>query len=218
MSGRLVLVRHAESESNILQKLDTRPPGAGLTARGHEQASALAKDAQSWTCNALVSSIALRAQQTADPLSRTLGRELQIVEGIHEIQAGELEDRADREAHRLYLDAYSAWMHGDYSVRIPGGESGHDVLDRYLPVIGDLHDQYLADDNGTVVVVSHGAVIRLVAARLTGITPMFAIMNRLQNTGVVELQPTRGGWELGQWGQLKAPFTDVAEHVRDVMG
>lgn len=217
MSGRLVLVRHAESESNILQKLDTRPPGAALTARGKEQASALARTARSWQADVLISSIALRAQQTAEPLVRATGRELQIVEGIHEIQAGELEDRADREAHERYLEAYAAWLHGDPSVRIPGGESGEEVLQRYLPIVGELRDRYVSQ-GGTVVVVSHGAVIRYVAAQLSGVTPMFAIMNRLRNTGAVELQTTSDGWELARWGELKAPFTDVAEQVRDVMG
>lgn len=217
MSGRLVLVRHAESESNILQKLDTRPPGARLTARGREQASSLAKHARSWRVDVLISSIARRAQETAQPLVKACGQELEIVEGIHEIQAGDLEDRADREAHEVYLEAYAAWMHGDASVRIPGGESGHDVLNRYLPVVEELREQYI-EQGGNVVVVSHGAVIRYVAAQLSGVTPMFAIMNRLQNTGVVELEASSNGWELTRWGELKAPFTDVAEQVRDVMG
>ncbi|MCV7110378.1 phosphoglycerate mutase family protein, partial [Mycolicibacterium setense] len=34
MSGRLVLVRHGQSVSNVERRLDTLPPGAELTPTG----------------------------------------------------------------------------------------------------------------------------------------------------------------------------------------
>ncbi|WP_435532134.1 hypothetical protein [Rhodococcus antarcticus] len=39
MSGRLVLARHGETASNVAQRLDSRPPGAPLTERGHGSCS-----------------------------------------------------------------------------------------------------------------------------------------------------------------------------------
>ena len=54
----------------------------------------------------------------------------------------------------------------------PAGESGDEVLDRYVPVITQLRMRYLDDDawHGDIIVVSHGAAIRLVAATLAGWT------------------------------------------------
>ena len=38
MTGRIILLRHGQTYSNINRALDTRPPGAELTERGREQA------------------------------------------------------------------------------------------------------------------------------------------------------------------------------------
>jgi len=72
MSGRLVLVRHGQSVSNVDRRLDTRPPGRELTDLGREQARAFAKD---WRhdIGMVAHSVALRASQTAaEYLPRTL--------------------------------------------------------------------------------------------------------------------------------------------------
>ena len=44
MSGRLVLVRHGQSLSNVERRLDTRPPGRELTDLGREQARTFARE------------------------------------------------------------------------------------------------------------------------------------------------------------------------------
>ncbi|GGC64623.1 histidine phosphatase family protein [Hoyosella rhizosphaerae] len=219
MTARLLLVRHAESESNILRKLDTKPPGAALTKTGHKQARKLAELLALTDDDILVSSIAVRAQQTAMPIAESLGRSVTTVEGIHEIQAGDLELRSDHEAHRIYVATYTEWLHGNDSARIPGGESGHDLMDRYLPVISTLRTDYLKHTSGRIVVVSHGAAIRAIAAKLTGIDPGFALRHRLENTGGVELAPTAaGGWDLVRWGHVVSHSPGEAHIARDVMG
>lgn len=218
MSPRLILVRHGETFSNVLQKLDTRPPGAELTERGRQQAQALAVSARGRTLAALVSSVAVRARQTSLPVAESTGLDLLVREGIHEIQAGELEDRSDMEAHRSYTQTYIGWQYGDLDLRNPGAESGHDVLDRYLPVVAELRRTYLEQGAGDVLVVSHGAVIRLVAARLAGIDPAFAIGSRLENTAAVELAPTSTGWELVSWGRTVDPAAPPRPAPGDVMG
>ncbi|WP_197696029.1 histidine phosphatase family protein, partial [Mycobacterium sp. E1715] len=45
MTGRLVLLRHGQSYSNVERRLDTRPPGAELTPLGRDQARAFARGA-----------------------------------------------------------------------------------------------------------------------------------------------------------------------------
>ncbi len=70
-----------------------------------------------------------------------------------------------------------------------------------------LREQYLDDpaESGDVVLVSHGAAIRLVAAQLAGVPGLFAANNHLANTQSVELTPLAGGgWECVRWGNRRA--------------
>ena len=83
------------------------------------------------------------------------------------------------------------------------------MLDRYLPVLTDLRMRYLDDDewNGDIVVVGHGAAIRLAAATLAGVDGSFVVENHIGNAESVVLSPiTDGRWSCVHWGQLNPPF------------
>ncbi|WP_167096652.1 histidine phosphatase family protein [Mycobacterium sp. DL592] len=208
MSGRLILVRHGQSHANVERRLDTRPPGADLTDLGRDQARAFARDSER-PPGLLIHSVALRAAQTA----AEIGAELRVApaefEGIHEVQAGDLENRNDEDAIAEFNAIYQRWHEGDLDLAMPGGESARDVLDRYLPVITDLRLRYLDDHDwhDDIVVVSHGAAIRLTAATLAGVEHSFVLDNHLANTESVILAPiTDGRWSCVQWGSKKPPF------------
>ena len=98
--------------------------------------------------------------------------------------------------------------------RLPGGETGNDLLDRYVPVVTELRVRYLDDHdwNGDIVVISHGAAIRLASAVLAGVDADFALDNHLSNTESVVLAPiTDGRWSCLRWGALTPPFYPEAE-------
>ena len=91
---------------------------------------------------------------------------------------------------------------------MPGGETGNQVLDRYVPVLTQLRMRYLDDDSwhGDIVVVSHGAAIRLVSAVLAGVESSFALDHHLANAESVVLSPiTDGRWSCVQWSPLTPP-------------
>lgn len=214
MTGRLILVRHGQTVANVAKELDTRPPGAALTPAGEQQALALAErfSTAGGRPAVLASSVALRARQTATPVSVTTETRLTVVEGLHEVQAGDLEGRSDDAAHKVFVDVFRHWYKGDLDERIPGGESGRDALARYLPQIDELRASYLTErseraGNGDVVVVSHGAIIRLAVTAMTDVDPAFAVTNHLNNTDAVILTPQPGGgWGLERWGEKTPPF------------
>ncbi|WP_024795946.1 histidine phosphatase family protein [Tomitella biformata] len=209
MTGRLILVRHGQTVANVAHQLDTLPPGAPLTEEGERQAEVLGLGLADRSLAALVSSTALRARQTANPVSRTTDSGIEIVDGLYEIQAGDLEGRSDEEAHRQFVEVYTQWHRGNLAERLPGGESGHDALGRYLPQLDELRAGYLQEGTDQdVVVVSHGAIIRLAVAAMSGIDRAFADSRYLANTEAVTLAPTAdGGWECVQWGEDRPPFT-----------
>jgi broad specificity phosphatase PhoE len=228
VSGRLVLVRHGQSYGNVERRLDTRPPGAELTPLGRDQAQAFARAGGRPAM--LAHSVATRAAQTAAVIGGELGVSARELLGIHEVQVGELENRNDDEAIAEFNAIYERWHRGELDVPLPGGETAGEVLDRYVPVLTDLRLRYLDDDdwNGDIVVVSHGAAIRLVAAVLAGVDGDFALDNHLDNAESVVLAPiTDGRWSCVRWGTFTPPFyppagaSPVADAVRsgtDPMG
>lgn len=215
-AGRLILIRHGQSNANVAHLLDTRPPGQSLTDNGRDQAIEFGRRYRDRPPSALLASVAVRAQQTADLIGGEISRPVETIEGIHEVQAGDLEDRNDEDAHRLFAETYANWFTGLPDVAIPGGESGTDVLTRYLPEV-DLIRERLAD--GDVWVVSHGAAIRWVAATLAGVDPRFATVRHLDNTETAVLVPdANGGWTCMRWGRETPPFPIPRLDKKDISG
>ena len=208
MSGRLILVRHGQSHANLERRLDTRPPGAELTEVGREQARDFARS-RPHPPGLLLHSIARRAAQTANEIGDEFAMGTDEVDGIHEVQAGDLEDRTDDAAIAEFTGVYQRWCEGELGVAMPGGENGRDVLDRYLPVLSDLPLRYLDDPgwSNDIVVVSHGAAIRLAGATLAGVQSSFVLDHHLANTEALVLLPvTDGRWTCVQWGSRTPPF------------
>ena len=208
MTGRLILVRHGQSHANVQRRLDTRPPGAELTDLGVQQAQTFARS-RAHPPGLLLHSVARRAAQTAGAIGTELIVAPVEVDGVHEVQAGELEDRDDDAAIAEFNTVYQRWHEGDLNAAMPGGESGREVLDRYLPVITELRLRYLDDRDWSkdIVVVSHGAAIRLAAATLAGVDGSFVLDHHLANTEAVTLAPiTDGRWSCVQWGSRTPPF------------
>lgn len=197
---RLMLVRHGQTPANVRKALDTRPPGAPLTEEGHEQARTLAESLATEPVVGLYASLATRAQQTATAVAERIGLPLTVLDSIHEVYVGDLEGQTGvaplTEFHRIY----SAWLEGGLDERIPGGETGQEVLDRFLPAIERIRDSHA---DGVAVLVSHGAAIRLVANELAGnVSADAANSVLLPNTGriVLELDPAeRSGWRCVEW-------------------
>lgn len=220
MTGKLILVRHGETEGNVAQILDTRLPGLPLTERGAAQAKTFGARLVTPPA-ALFCSAALRAKQTAGYIEAATGVAATVLDGVQEVQVGDLEGLGDAQSHEYFQRVYRAWHEGDLARRSPGGESGHEVLARFLPVVETLRTRYLGGpDTGDILLVNHGAAIRLVARTLAQVSPPFTTNNHLDNTETIELLPRpEGGWECVRWGRFAPPFTDdIAPTADDPMG
>ncbi|WP_413453033.1 histidine phosphatase family protein [Georgenia phoenicis] len=192
---RLILVRHGQTSSNVADLLDTAEPGADLTELGREQAAAVPRSLADEDIDVVYASTLVRTQQTAAPLLAERGLELRVRDGIREIAAGDFEMRGDEEAHRAYVGTIFGWAQ-DPSRRLPGGENGHEVWQRFDDVVAEAH----ADGARTAVLFSHGAVIRSwTAVRAENVTGEHAAYHPITNTGAVVLEGSpREGW----WAEL----------------
>jgi broad specificity phosphatase PhoE len=198
---RLVLVRHGQTTANAEGILDTRPPGQPLTEEGHRQADELAQRLAGEPVIAVYASHALRTQQTAQPVAARHGLRAQILAGVHEVFIGDLEGRQTPEAHRILHELYHAWHSGDLEAARPGGESGKQVLDRYLADVAAIRS---AHRHGTAVLVSHGAAIRLaVVALATNIDGGFAEPRYLANAATVLLEAEQTSWRCLRWDDIE---------------
>ncbi|MBY8848349.1 histidine phosphatase family protein [Saccharothrix sp. MB29] len=195
---KLIMVRHGETASNVKMALDSLPPGPPLTEAGVVQAAALAEALADEPVTAVYASTAIRAQQTAAPLAAAHGREVRVVDGVQEIFCGDLEGRHDREAFEVFIAVVKQWAEGALHVPLPGGETGRQVLDRYLRAVRDITAGH--DDADTVVLVSHGASLRMAALALAvNVHPAIAEAGLLPNTGRVVLEDTGDGWRCTSW-------------------
>jgi broad specificity phosphatase PhoE len=198
---RLLVVRHAQSEANAVGSLHCTVPGPPLTDLGHEQAKALAESLADEDVRAIWASSMTRAQQTAEPLAAARNLPIQLRDGLKEAFLGELHDRQDDEAHETFEDIYASWLvAGELEARCAGGgESGAEVRTRWLAVL----DEVVAGlDEGTAVIVSHGAAARLAITEFAGVDPAWVLAHHLPNTGQVVFDEVDGGWECRGWAGL----------------
>lgn len=193
--GRLILVRHGESEGNR-DRTFTQNPQVPLTPLGREQARAAAlRIAQQYRPSRIVASPYVRAWQTAEIIGAVLGLpvdpEPQLREQSFGVFAGQPYDA-------LLSDA--AYHDGPrWHWRPEGGESLTDVYERVVPVFERLTR---ASDETDVILVSHGGVMLAICAYVTGswdgvtVTP---------NAGIVVVEHTGGTYS--------APLTLAGDRV-----
>lgn len=197
---RLILIRHGQTPNNVHNLLDTAVPGPGLTPLGELQAAAVPGAVADQIIDALYISNLTRTALTAAPLADQRQLAPVIRDGLREISAGDLEMKGDQDSVKAYLGALMSWLKGDLSARMPGGDTGHEVLERFDAVVEE------AAAHESVAMVSHGAMIRFWAGhRAVNVDWTDPKYHDLSNTGIVILdgEPTRsnapGGWSIQSW-------------------
>ena len=198
---RLVLVRHGRTPSNVARALDTALPGPALDELGRAQAAEVAGLLAGWPVRAVFASRATRAQQTAASIAEGLGLPVTTLDGVHEIFVGELEGLTDEVSRARFDEIFEAWWDGDPDRPQPGGESATDLRTRFL---ADVERALEGIDSGAVVLVSHGAAIRLSSAvLLAGRAEAGRGRDHpLPNTGRVVLRRDPDGWALELWDPI----------------
>lgn len=209
---RLHLIRHGQTPANVDGRLNTAAPGPGLTALGEKQAGMIPAALLGTPVDALYASVLVRTQLTAVPLAADRGLGVMVLPGIHEIEAGALEDLRDPRSVRTYLETVFAWGLGDLSPAMPGGTDGHEFFGRF-----DADIARVAAEAENAIVVSHGAALRVwVAARATNVPPSYAGEHDIDNTGVIELEGSPdAGWTLLSWQGTPVGGAELADRTAE---
>jgi broad specificity phosphatase PhoE len=136
----VTFVRHAQSEANASGIIDTEVPGPGLTPEGKGQAEQVVHQLGRNNYDSVYASTMVRTQQTAAPLAAELGKQVEVLPGLEEINAGWFEGKQVSMAPSTLLLAPADWLNGDVQNRIPGSISGKEFNDRFTAAIQKIYD------------------------------------------------------------------------------
>lgn len=163
-STQVLLIRHGQSEGNAAGRFGghTATP---LSARGRKQAEATARTLASESFTAIYSSDLPRAIETAEPLSRLTGLEIQSTEAFRERSVGVMEGLAFEDAAEQHPEQYAALLRRDFEHVLVGGESYRQLLDRAWNKLDEVISQ---NRNGKIAVFSHTGTICILALHLMG--------------------------------------------------
>ncbi len=159
--GKLILVRHGESEGNALRRF-TDSPEVDITALGRRQALEAAQRIKAaYRPRLVVASPYRRAHETARIIAAELALEVERAHDFREQSLGALAGQSyDVVREDPAFDAARSWLW-----RPQGGESQADVRARSGPLLDIYARRYALDE---IVIVSHGGVMRALWAHATG--------------------------------------------------
>lgn len=165
MKLKLYFLRHGETTASqtgsYCGKLDIE-----LTPSGIKMAEDFATAYKDVPWTAIFSSPLKRAIHTAKPLSDAIGKEIQLRQGLREIQYGLWEGKTPEEVNQDYHDDYVRWL-ADPGWNCPTeGEKGIDIARRSSEVLEEIENTY---KSGNVLIVSHKSTIRIMICYLLGI-------------------------------------------------
>ena len=164
---RVFLVRHGATVLSAEDRFAGETDVA-LSEEGREQARRLAARLASASIAAVYASPLGRTVETAQILAAPHQLELQKRDGLREISHGRWEQMRRAEVEAAFPEEARDWEEDPYTFAPAGGESGLAVTARALPVLIDL---VRCHPEGTILVVSHKATIRLMLSSLIGFDP-----------------------------------------------
>ncbi len=160
----LLLIRHGFNDFLKHNRLPGHLPDIHLNKRGLAQAEELDRALNKLPIKAIYASPLVRACETAAPLARSLGLEIQVRPGLTDIDVGEWAGRSWKVLGRTKL--WKVVQKEPSSFVFPGGESFLAVQER---VVAALEEIAAAHKEGLVAVVFHSDPIKLAVAYYLGI-------------------------------------------------
>ena len=160
----IILVRHGETEWNVGEIFRGRID-VELNETGVKQAQLLAEYLRYVKIGAVYSSPLKRSLKTAETIASYHQLEAEIAPGLIDLNFGKWQGLSLQEVNDKYPELYEEWISRPDKVKIPAGESLDDVRARAIGVI----DEVSAKHRGTVVLVSHRVVNKVLICALLGL-------------------------------------------------
>ena len=197
----LTFIRHAESQSNAAHVINTDVPGPSLTEEGQGQAEQLAHQLSRNNFDGIYASDMIRTQQTAEPLAHALGKQVDVLPGLREIEAGWYNDTPTKRADLTYLVAPSDWLNGDLKDAVPGSISGTEFNDRFTAAVQKIYD---SGNSRPVAFSPTESITYWTLMNVKNPKDSLATTHRLPNLGRVVITGNPAmGWTLVDWDGIR---------------
>jgi broad specificity phosphatase PhoE len=186
----LFMVRHGATDNNL-----AHPPllqgraDVPLSVTGYQQAERTAELLSQQKIRRVYASPLLRARQTAEAIAKSHDLNVEIVEGITEIDVGDWEGRSWKEIAVSEPEPYRRFMADPAVNRYAGGENVTELVRRVQPAMEELLASNLG---GQIVVVGHNLVNRAFLGQLIGL-PLAQVRSVNQDNCGVSVVRYRGG-------------------------
>ena len=160
----IILVRHGETDWNVAEVFRGRID-IELNKTGTKQAELLAEYLRDLKIAAVYSSPLKRALKTAEMMAGYHNLDVGIAPGLIDFDYGEWQGLSHEVVKNRYKELYAEWIKNPHQVKMPAGESLNDVRRRATSVV----DSVVARNEGTVVLVAHRVVNKVLICNLLGL-------------------------------------------------
>ena len=176
----IYLIRHGRQSSRLCNV------DVDLSLQGLRQAALVGERLAGKGIQVVYSSALIRAEQTARRANQYWNAEYVTEPDLREIDFGQMEGLSDQEISLRSGTWKQEQQKMEKDLPYPGGECAGDVIRRVMPVLERIGN-YKKD---TVAVITHGGVIRSVAAHVLGMEPAkYRLLGKdLENCSITELR------------------------------
>ena len=185
----LIIARHGDAE---YEPSDVDEEHGTLSLLGRRQSAGLGEALAGRRVAHVWTSTLARAVQTSEIVAARLGVGVTTRIGLREPGVGDL--TGPTPDPDPFPDILRSWRAGDLDVRIPGGETGREIADRFGAVLREVADAHPGE---TMLVVSHGAAIGLGVPALAQID---VAQVPLGNCDTLEVLADADAWVCTRWG------------------
>lgn len=175
----IILARHGETEWNVAEVFRGRID-VELNEAGKKQAELLAEHLSDLKIDAIYSSPPKRAIKTAEMIAGYHKLDVGVAPGLIDFDYGEWQGLPHQEVKDKYKELYTEWIKNPHQAKMPAGESLAEVRERTVSVV----DNIIAKHEGTVVLVSHRVVNKVLICALLGLDNSHFWNIRLDTCGI----------------------------------
>ncbi len=163
MKKLVYIVRHGQTEYNLLKKVQGSGVDSSLNDFGERQAQAFFEAYKAESFDKIYASKLQRSYQSVKQFEK-LGYEIQRFEELNEISWGIHEGKSPSiKMKQNWTILQNAWDSGDYTAKIEGGESANDLAERLWEFV---KSEIYGNSFNKILVCSHGRSIRALMCTL----------------------------------------------------
>ena len=195
---KFIIIRHGFSIGNKEKKF-TGQLDLPLDEVGLLQAEATARYVvDNFKVDSIYSSDLSRAYDTAKPIADALSMTVNVDKGLREVDVGLWQGRLMVDVEKEFAESFAAYRANPGLSRFDGGESYLDFSERVKSTFKKIAEE---NDGKTVVVATHGGVVRTICAAWRGV-PLDRLgeIDHVPNASVTVVEYDEGTVSFSQFG------------------